>query len=211
VNPKHVLACASCFLLLQSCTSPTSQRATGPGTTEASSSQSSVTPIPASTPTQASLPRVAKKLGPPPTDCTGPAPDPQPVVRHYGSLDGEKPIWGGIYAGYRPEHQAFYASDARRRKYGFRIKLLWIIHPRHDTPVTIAGRDVDNDKPIYFDVGGTGNPVTTAELDPNNPGTVPEHEWREYPSYLFFSRAGCYELEAKWDGGKWRRVFGFGR
>jgi hypothetical protein len=208
VHLRHVLACATCFLLLPGCTSPASQRGTDPAISKASSSQSSVT---TPTPTQESFPRVADKLGPPPTDCTGPKPAPHTVVRRYGSLDGEKPVWGGIYARYRPEDQAFYASDARRTRYGFRIKVLWIIHPRHDTPVTIEGRDVRNDKPIYFDVGASGSPAPSAHLDPKHPGTVPESKWKEYPTYLFFSRASCYELEASWPGGSWRRVFGFGR
>jgi hypothetical protein len=160
---------------------------------------------------QESFPRVAKKLRPPPTDCAGPAPDPHPVVRFYGALEGEKPVWGGIYADYRPEHQAFYAAGAPRTKYGYRIKVLWIIHPRHKTPVTIEGRGLNRDKPLYFDVGGSGSPVPSAQLDPKNPGTIPEHDWKEYPSYLFFSRAGCYELKASWSDGSWRRVFGFGR
>lgn len=203
-QPRLLIAAIS-LVLLEACTSAEPQREPA---TEKSSSQV-VTEAPA-TPTPKALPRVAEKLGPPPTDCTGPAPDPQPVVRFYGSLEGEKPIWGGIYARYRPEHQAFYASDARRTKYGFRIKVLWIIAPRHRTPVTIEGRDVGKDKPIYFDVEATGNPVTSAQLDPKEPGTVPEHNWKEYPSYLFFSGAGCYELKTTWSGGSWRRVFGFG-
>ncbi|MDQ3916729.1 MAG: hypothetical protein M3323_15580 [Actinomycetota bacterium] len=154
---------------------------------------------------------MAAELGPPPTDCAGPAPDPRPAVRFYGSLSGEKPVWAGIYAGYRPEQQAFHASDARRTKHGYRIKVLWIMHPRQRSPVTIEGRELGSGKPVFFDVGATGTPVRSADLDPKDPGTVPEHRWKEYPSYLFFSRAACYELEASWAGGSWRRVFGFGR
>lgn len=209
MDSRTILTSATTFLALQACTSPAPERTGRPASNAASASEATATPRP--TPSKESLPRVAKNLGSPPTHCTGPAPNPQPVVRHYGSLEGEEPIWGGIYARYRPEHQAFYASDARRTKYGFRIKVLWILHPRHETPVTVEGRDVRNEKPIYFDVGASGSPVTSAHLEPNDPGTVPENNWKEYPSYLFFSRASCYELEASWRGGKWRRVFGFGR
>jgi hypothetical protein len=209
VDSRTILTCATTFLALQACTSPAPERTSQPASNAASHSEATATPTP--TPSKESLPRVAKKLGSPPTDCTGPAPNPQPVVRHYGSLEGEEPIWGGIYARYRPQHQAFYASDARRTKYGFRIKVLWIIHPQHKTLVKLEGRDLDTDTPIYFDVGASGSPVTSAHLDPKDPGTVPQNNWKEYPSYLFFSRASCYELEASWRGGKWRRVFGFGR
>jgi hypothetical protein len=206
VDTRGLLTCATAFLLLEACTSPAPERIG-----EATSTTASPSGEATATPDRESLPRVARKLGSSPTDCTGPAPNPQQVVRHYGDLDGEEPIWGGIYARYRPEDQAYYASDARRTKYGFRVKVLWIIHPRHETPVTIEGRDVDNDEPIHFDVGASGNPVLSAHLDPKDPGTVPETNWREYPAYVFFSRASCYELEASWHGGSWRRVFGFGR
>ncbi len=206
---NRLLACAAGVLLLQACTSTTPETTGARPPIETASPSHSLTP--SSTPTKGTPPRVAAKLGPPPTDCTGPAPDPRPVVRLYGSLEGKRPVWAGIYARYRREHQAFYASDARRTRYGYRIKVLWIIHPRQESPVTIEGRRVGTGGPIYFDVGGTGKPVRSARLDPDDPGTVSQHDWKEYPSYLFFGHAGCYELEARWRGGSWRRVFGFGR
>ena len=195
----RLTAFATCVLLLPACTSG------GPLTDAAETVSPSA---PAATPNP---PRVAAKLGPPPANCTGPAPDPRRVVRLYGSLTGERPVWGGIYARYRPEHQAFYASDAPRTRFGYRIKVLWVVHPRQKAPVTVEGRALATGDPVYFDVGGTGSPEPSAHLDPDEPGTVPEHDWKEYPSYLFFGRAGCYDLEASWPGGGWRRVFGFGR
>lgn len=47
----------------------------------------------------------------------------------------------------------------RRTKYGYHLKVLWIIHPRHKTPVTIEGRDLATGKPIYFDVEVSENPL----------------------------------------------------
>ncbi len=205
----RLIASAACVLLLGACTSSAPNSGARRPPERASPSQSPA--VPTSTPEPEALPRVAAKLGPPPTDCTGPPPDPRPVVRLYGALDGARPIWAGIYARYRHAHQAFYAADAPRTKHGYRIKVLWVMHPRQKSPVEVEGRALATGRPLYFDVGNTGEPVRSARLNPKEPGTVPEHDWKEYPSYLFFARAGCYELEAKWPGGSWRRVFGFGR
>jgi hypothetical protein len=46
-------------------------------------------------------------------------------------------------------------------------------------------------------------------LDPAAGGTG-EEGWREFPSYLYFDGAGCFELEATWQEGSWRLVFGLG-
>lgn len=48
-------------------------------------------------------------------------------------------------------------------------------------------------------------------LDPSHPGAVSEGDWKEFPSYLYFPRAGCYALRARWPGGEWDLGFGFGR
>lgn len=206
VRKTFLLTCVAAVLVLHACTP---QPAESDGAAPPDPAAATGTPV--VTPSSPALPKVASKLGAPPTGCRGPAPDPKPVVRFYGSLLGEKPLWAGMYARYRPEHRAYYAPDARRTKYGFRIKVLWIMHPSQDTPVTVEGRELRNDQPIYMHHEGIDAPVLAVEFDPENPGTVPETNWKEYPSYLFFSRAGCYEVKVTWSGGTWRRVFGFGR
>lgn len=89
------------------------------------------------------LPHVAVRLRPVPDGCHGPAPQPTTVTPAYGKLIGQKPLWGGFYAAYREQRQAFSAPDAPRRKYGFRVKVLWIMWPKQQDPVRITGTNLE--------------------------------------------------------------------
>ena len=153
---------------------------------------------------------IAQRLGPAPDDCRGPAPRPRTVSPAYGKLVGEEPLWAGFYASYEEEAQAFSAPDAPRRRYGFRVKVLWIMSPRQEAPITLTGTNLATDRPLYFDVEDLATRDTDAVLDPTLAGTG-EHGWRELPSYIYFDGAGCFELEASWERGSWRLVFGLGR
>jgi hypothetical protein len=83
------------------------------------------------------------------------------------------------------------------------------MHPGHKSPVTIEGQELGAGTPLYFT-----SRVPRTRFDQSDstrsPGTAPEHNWKEYPSSLFFRRAG-YGLKTAWSVGGWRRVFGFGR
>jgi hypothetical protein len=82
--------------------------------------------------------------------------------------------------------------------------------PHQEEPVTIAGTNINSGKSVRFNVEDLTEHDTAATLEPaiGGPG---EGGWREFPSYLYVDGAGCFELEAEWDEGSWRLVFGFGR
>jgi hypothetical protein len=155
-------------------------------------------------------PDVAARLLPAPGDCRGPAPRPRLVAPAYGKLVGEEPLWAGVYAAFRQESQAFSASDAPRKRYGFRIKVLWIMSPKQEEPVTITGTNLRTGASLYFDVEDLAKHDAAATLNPAI-GGLGEGGWREFPSYLYFDGAGCFELEAEWEKGSWRMVFGLGQ
>jgi hypothetical protein len=155
-------------------------------------------------------PEIAVRLRPAPDDCHGPAPQPTTVTPAYGKLIGQKPMWGGFYAAYREQRQAFSAPDAPPKTYGFRVKVLWIMWPKQQVPVRITGTNLANGAPLYFDIEDVAKHDRAATLNPGA-GGIGEQGWREFPSYLYFDRAGCFELKADWEGGSWRLVFGLGR
>jgi hypothetical protein len=163
-------------------------------------------------PSQRALPIVARRLGPPPGNCPGPYPRPQNVAAAYGPLIGGRPLWAGMYAGYDPKRHAYRADDAPRTRYGFRVKVLWIMAPDPDATVTISARNLERNTPLWIDVEDAGDAGmgTRVVLDPRFGGTG-EGGWREFPSYVFFDRAGCFELRASSAEGSWRIRFGFGR
>jgi hypothetical protein len=138
----------------------------------------------------------------------GPNRDPESSPAPTGKLVGEKPLWAGFYAAYKEDRHAFTTSDAPRKRYGFRIKVLWIMHPKQEQPVKVMGSNLDNGSSLVFAVEG-GTRATKATLDPTE--GVSETAWGEFPSYVYFDRAGCFELQAISDERSWRLVFGFGQ
>lgn len=148
-----------------------------------------------------------KDPGKAPEDCPGPKPRPKRVHNDYGRVVGAKPVWAGIYA--RKDGTAYREDDAPRRRRGWRIKVLWVMHRDNELPVRIRGRNVTTGEPMWFNIWGKTKKVE--RMNPDKP-KVPagENDWKEYPSYVFFPRAGCYRLRARWEGGSWRIGFGFG-
>ena len=163
-------------------------------------------------PTRDQLPEVAPKLGPAPRDCPGPYARPRKVAAAYGFLVGGTPLWAGMYAPHERSDRAYRAADAPRTRFGFRVKVLWVMRPASDATVTISGRNLSTDAPLRFEVEELGDEGSGTEvrLDPHLGGTG-ESGWKEFPSYVFFDRAGCFELRAASTDGAWRIRFGFGR
>src|SRR5687768_14355439 len=112
-------------------------RSAGPGPSSPSSVQTPAVRPAASPSVVEAPPRVAARLDKAPVDCRGPEPRPRIVTRAYGKVAGGKPLWAGFYATYQPEGHAYAAPDAPRERYGFRIKVLWIMAPRQQEPVRV--------------------------------------------------------------------------
>lgn len=153
-------------------------------------------------------PEVARRLGPAPSSCRGPRPRREQVSRAYAPLVGEKPLWAGFYARYEPERGAFAAPDAPRTELGFRIKVLWVMAHGYEGTVSISGVNAGTGSPLVFGFEDTGD-TTTPVLSPES-GGVGEGGWKEFPSYVYFDRAGCFVVEVASDRRSWRVGFGFG-
>lgn len=154
-------------------------------------------------------PDVAARLGPAPNDCPGPRPRRRTVSPAYAPLVGARPLWAGFYASYDGKRNAFTALDAPRTRDGFRVKVLWVMSPRYEGTVRLAGEDSATGEPLRFHFEELAT-TTDPELSPEIAG-FRGSEWKEFPSYLYFDAAGCFTLRATSDRGSWRLGFGFGR
>jgi hypothetical protein len=147
-----------------------------------------------------------------PTNCPPPRPKLQRVSSRLAPLTGGRPVWAGFYARLDPRSGRLHLEeDAPHTPDGWRIKVLWAVAEDQLTPVTVHGRELRTGKALRIDVGDAPQ-SRVATLDPANPGTPAfQGEPREFPSYVYFPRAGCYAIEARWGAGHWRFVLAVGR
>ena len=137
---------------------------------------------------------------------------------------GTKPLWVFAYAEWSARTQALRANQDprfyRRRRLGWPIKFLWEVDAAQRDPLEVTIRSRRTGRPIWLAIGGQREPylvdslTRTPVLDPAHPGHPDivdpplRHEWG---SIVYFPRAGCYQLSARWPDGSWTFVFGFGR
>jgi len=127
-------------------------------------------------------------------------------------LAGQRPVWAGFYARLDEATGALHLPrDTPRTSKGWRIKTLWAVAEHQPGLVESRGHHIKTRAHVRFEVGEAAV-STVGLLNPKMPGTVtPEGEPKEFPSYLYFPASGCYELQASWQGGKWKMVLGVGR
>jgi hypothetical protein len=64
---------------------------------------------------------------------------------------------------------------------------------------------------MYFSFGGS-TPTAAATFNPETPGAYAEGSelFANFPSTVWVSKAGCYLIEAQWDGGLWQQTIAVG-
>lgn len=78
----------------------------------------------------------------------------------------------------------------------------------------LQGKDMHTGTPLRFQFTDADPIVTSLLLDPNHPthlGAGAGPDYQEWGSYIFIPKAGCYQLEATWPGGRWSFPFAAGR
>jgi hypothetical protein len=157
-------------------------------------------------------PRVAKSLARAPGSCTGPKPRLTGFGR-YGNLAGSSPVWAGFYAAFDSARQIYRIErDAPRTEYGWRVKVLWVVSPGLKLHARVQGRDLATGTELWFEIGEEGSEAPFGVLDPAHPGVPPTSDgYKEFPSYMYVPRAGCYAISAEWTDGGWRLIVGLGR
>jgi len=89
-------------------------------------------------------------------------------------------------------------------------KMGWFVSEAYKGEVTIQAYNLADHSPMYFEF--TAEPEPLAVLNPARPGGFVNgmQGWAFFPSLIWVSKAGCYQLEATWDGGMWRQVIAVG-
>jgi hypothetical protein len=166
--------------------------------------------------------RRTPKLGRAPKACAAPnsIPRSMPPAPFNLLLSGEMPVWAHFYARLNAAENTYRAQQSRRNKYGWRVKVLWLLHRDQRDPVPVSIIEGRSQRAVLFSIAGQGNGFVATKtrrpvLDPSRPGhpDVSEkpdtHEWG---STVYFPRAGCYTARALLPGGGgWSFTFGFGR
>src|SRR5205823_5735841 len=138
------------------------------------------------------------------------SPSPKTISPDFGKGIGSSPVWAVGFSGGITLHVGN-PKWVTYTPYGWTRKILWVVKPGYMRPVTLRGADLLHGRPLWFQIG-VHNPSTSPTLNPQKPGIPIQHDhWTEFPSYLFIPKAGCYFLEARWPGGKWRQAFAAGR
>jgi hypothetical protein len=151
----------------------------------------------------------AATMDAPPTDC-GPLPGAVRVSNAYAPVLGAWPVWGtlgsdGILV--MPEEPT---TDASLPGWWGR-KVLWLVKTSYEGEVTLRGYHTADNSPMLFSFDN--NPPTASPvLNPDNPTAFAQdsQNFANFPSGVFVSRAGCYVLEATWNGGLWRQTIAVG-
>jgi hypothetical protein len=177
------------------------------------------TALPTSTP-GALPPAITGPLAPAPTDCAvQPAPQTFALPPDFGGgfhgdyiFAGSSPVWalgpGSPLRVQQPSADQPYPST----------KVMWIVGPNYFQPVTLSGRELRSNAPLWFEVyqgAGTNSIFTThATLDPGAPnrGSAEPRSghWNIWGIGLLVLAAGCFELDVTWSGGSWRTIYAAG-
>jgi hypothetical protein len=177
------------------------------------------TPLPTATPGLLPPP-VTSPLATAPTDCaTVDPPQTFTLPPDFGGgfdgpfvFAGSSPVWaegpGSTLHVQQPSAEQPYPST----------KVMWIVGPNYFEPITLSGRELRSNAPLWFEVypgSGTQSIFTiSAILDPGAPNRGSANpssgHWNIWGIGLLVLSAGCYELDVTWSGGSWRTVYAAG-
>jgi hypothetical protein len=148
---------------------------------------------------------VETSIGDLPTHCVS-GPEPMTVFNQVAPVIGSYPAWATMNG---PKAQLIYTGDdTSPTEYGWELKFLWIMRNTYTDTVTVSGRNLETDQPIYFQLNNQTTPTETLllKIADNNAFT-----FADFPGSIFIPTAGCYILEAKWEGGYWGANFSAGK
>lgn len=149
-----------------------------------------------------------------PTNC-GPLPEPLAISEYYGPVLGMWPIWGTFSSGGEKPRGVLAMPLEHPR--GSQLegwwaqKVLWLVKTNYDGEVRLKGLNVADGSPMYFTFGDS-LPIEEAIFNPESPGAYAQgsEQFANFPSLVWVSKAGCYLIEAEWNGGLWQQTVAVG-
>ncbi|HEY7124102.1 MAG TPA: hypothetical protein VH540_09150 [Ktedonobacterales bacterium] len=173
-------------------------------------------------------PAVNGPLGPAPTNCPTSSTLQTYSPNNFGggfsspiSFLGASPVWQ-LGLGDASSPIALYWDSSQPWP---STKVMWVVGPNYNQPVTLTGQDVRSGTPLWFQVYPsnaipTSDPnadssyTTHAVLDPTAPNRGATENstghWGIWGIGLIALAAGCYELDATWAEGSWSAIYAFG-
>jgi hypothetical protein len=147
-------------------------------------------------------------VDPTPGSCAGPAPSNPPPGPGFV---GEPPARFHIYAHFEARSSTCSESNAPKTRYGWRLKVLWLVRRESEATVRLSGENVGTGASILFEnVQFDREPTARLVLDPTNPPPASKGETHfNFPTYMYFPRAGCYILRVVSAEGSWSTRFTF--
>lgn len=178
--------------------------------THQGNSQPAATATPTTPPVQ-----VASDMGPPPSNC-GILPEAISIDPMIPQAVGTWPIWvalpnvTGETRGILNMPNQHYFSLPQLAGW-WTTKVAWFIPISYPGKVRVRGVNVADNSPLFIEANSKG-PSEVTVFDPDHPGGsaagIPN--WFFFPSHVWVSKAGCYRLEAEWEGGMWQQVIAVG-
>lgn len=149
------------------------------------------------------LPIVETELGTLPTDCPVSQLTYKELDRGFAPGTAGPGLWA-IGLQNKIQLSAGQLAQQSNKKYGWAIKVLWVVEPGQKESISLTGYNRSDYQPVWFLMSKVD---TTPFFSANSSSTY----YEEYPSNLFFPKAGCYDLVAKWNGGGWKLTIAVGR
>lgn len=149
-----------------------------------------------------------------PDDC-GILPQPMAIDPLIPQAIGAWPLWVAVPNGDEDSKGVLFVPNEhyqqnKQLEGWWSTKVGWFVSPSYVGDVQVSAYNLADDSPIFFDRADELG--TTMTLNPAEPGGFVDglDAWVFFPSNLWVSKAGCYLLEAKWDGGLWQQVIAVG-
>lgn len=157
----------------------------------------------------------AAQMDPVPSDC-GNLAEPLEINGETGSFLGAWPILISVSSGAgKPKGvlafpNQHYGTDARLPGWWYN-KIAWFVSESYRGEVKISGYNVKDHSPLYIN-WKDDILETTAALNPKKSFSFVNgmQGWAFFPSIVWVSKAGCYNIEAEWEGGAWRQIVAVG-
>jgi hypothetical protein len=106
-------------------------------------------------------------------------------------------------------------SRAPRPQDGWYAPLLIVSETNFAGDIVLRAGIASSSFPLWFSRQSSSNLVRTVTLHPLDPSlsnhTTGDQQWSATLVYLYIPRAGCYYLDASWNGGSWVAYFAAGR